>query len=307
LHLKKDKKIFTVIIVPHADDSVFSFRISVFPLQILCLCLVGIMVFSFTVLSNYRGAEAKLIRLAEVEIENNTLKEDMDRLTLETEEIKLQLLQVSALSKEIAEIAEISDTAVFLQSSEESLLYDSRYGEVRLLSSRDGVDVLDRVNMNISLLRESIPQQKEELTQLKDDIKEHQKELAHLPSIWPTKGRISSVFGPRRSPISGRLEMHNGLDIAAPRGTPIYATANGKITEAGYNGGYGNVITIDHGYSYKTRYAHLSSFAIEKGDQMQKGDIIGYMGSTGRSTSSHLHYEVLKDGVAINPRDFLTK
>ena len=307
MHLKKDKKIFTVIIVPHADDSVFSFRISVFPLQILCLCLVGIMVFSFTVLSNYRGAEAKLIRLAEVEIENNTLKEDMDRLTLETEEIKLQLLQVSALSKEIAEIAEISDTAVFLQSSEESLLYDSRYGEVRLLSSRDGVDVLDRVNMNISLLRESIPQQKEELTQLKDDIKEHQKELAHLPSIWPTKGRISSVFGPRRSPISGRLEMHNGLDIAAPRGTPIYATANGKITEAGYNGGYGNVITIDHGYSYKTRYAHLSSFAIEKGDQMQKGDIIGYMGSTGRSTSSHLHYEVLKDGVAINPRDFLTK
>jgi murein DD-endopeptidase MepM/ murein hydrolase activator NlpD len=101
--------------------------------------------------------------------------------------------------------------------------------------------------------------------------------------------------------------MHSGLDIATSRGTPVYATANGKITEASYSGGFGNVITIDHGYSYKTRYAHLSGFAIAKGDQVQKGDIIGYVGSTGRSTSSHLHYEVHKKGVAVNPKDFLTE
>ena len=304
MYLKKEKSVFTVIVVPHGDDSVFSFRISVLPLQILCLCLIGIIIYGCTVLYNYRIAEEKLIRMAEMEAENFYLKVDMDRLTQETEDIKLQLLQMSALSKEIVALSEATGTAV---APEVTLLSAPRNDEFRVFYSRGGSDVRDRVNMNISLLRDSIPQQQEELIQIKDDMEEYKKELAHLPSIWPTKGRISSVFGTRKSPINGILEMHNGLDIAASRGTLVYAAANGRITEAIYNGGYGNVITIDHGYSYKTRYAHLSGFDVAAGDQVQKGDVIGFVGSTGRSTSSHLHYEVHKKGVAVDPKDYLTE
>jgi murein DD-endopeptidase MepM/ murein hydrolase activator NlpD len=100
--------------------------------------------------------------------------------------------------------------------------------------------------------------------------------------------------------------MHAGIDLAGPVGTPIYATADGTVAEAGYNnGGYGNLIKLDHGRGIETRYGHLSSFTVRAGDRVKRGQMIGRMGSTGRSTGSHLHYEVRIDGRAVNPIPFM--
>jgi len=115
--------------------------------------------------------------------------------------------------------------------------------------------------------------------------------------------RLSSNFGMRKHPILGYSKMHKGVDFAAPKGTPIYAGGNGVIEYAGYNGGYGKYIRIRHNNAYKTVYGHLSGFkkGISKGKRVNQGDIIGYVGSTGNSTGSHLHYEILFQNKQINP------
>lgn len=135
---------------------------------------------------------------------------------------------------------------------------------------------------------------------------------AHIPAIQPVAHqdlrRFSPVFGMRLNPVLGKWMPHKGLDFMGKRGVPIYATGDGVVTLAQMTyGGFGNLVVIDHGYGYKTRYAHLNKihpFNVKKGDHVKRGQIIGYMGSSGRSAGLHLHYEVLKDNVQVNPIGF---
>lgn len=130
--------------------------------------------------------------------------------------------------------------------------------------------------------------------------------VVSIPSLRPiNRGRISSGFGMRWHPVRGGRRMHKGVDLAAPTGTPVYATANGIVTLARSGRGYGLYIKIDHGADLETRYAHLSRIAVAVGEQVNKGEVIGYVGSTGWSTGPHLHYEVRVDGVAVNPIPYM--
>ena len=128
-----------------------------------------------------------------------------------------------------------------------------------------------------------------------------------IPSDKPVKqAAFTSSFGVRSDPFRGGSAMHPGIDLAGPTGTPIYATADGTVERAGWNsGGYGNLIEIDHGRGIETRYGHLSKVLVKDGQKVKRGDLIGRMGSTGRSTGSHLHYEVRIDGRAVNPIPFM--
>ncbi|MBW4329691.1 M23 family metallopeptidase [Stakelama sp. CBK3Z-3] len=127
-----------------------------------------------------------------------------------------------------------------------------------------------------------------------------------IPSIQPVAHvTFSSTFGVRGDPFNGRSAMHSGVDIPGPLGTPVYATADGIVDRAGRAGGYGNLIEINHGRGIETRYGHLSKIIVENHQRVHRGDLIGLMGSTGRSTGSHLHYEVRIDGHAVNPEPYL--
>lgn len=127
-----------------------------------------------------------------------------------------------------------------------------------------------------------------------------------VPSRNPLdSGRLTSSYGMRVHPVLGRRKRHKGIDLAAPTGTPVYATADGAITRADRSRTYGLVIYIDHGADLETRYAHLSKLLVADGQDVRKGDLIGYVGSTGRSTGPHLHYEVRVDGVAVNPIPYM--
>ena len=131
--------------------------------------------------------------------------------------------------------------------------------------------------------------------------------VAAIPSARPVRdGNFTSGYGVRSDPFRGRAAMHAGIDLAGPLGTPIYATADGIVGRSEYNnGGYGNLVEINHGQGIQTRYGHLSRASVRAGDRVSRGDVIGYMGSTGRSTGSHLHYEVRIDGRAVNPIPFM--
>ncbi|WP_298335539.1 M23 family metallopeptidase [uncultured Erythrobacter sp.] len=127
-----------------------------------------------------------------------------------------------------------------------------------------------------------------------------------VPSLTPVNGaRMTSNFGMRNHPVRGGRRMHKGVDLAAPTGTPVYATANGIVELARWGRGYGLYIKLDHGAELETRYAHLSRLAVAAGDRVEKGEVIGYVGSTGWSTGPHLHYEVRVDGVAVNPVHYM--
>ncbi len=132
------------------------------------------------------------------------------------------------------------------------------------------------------------------------------KTAAYIPSGRPVqKLSLTSNFGARSDPFNGRTRMHKGIDIPGPVGTPIHATADGIVSRAGWASGYGNLVQISHGNGMETRYGHMSKLLVAPNSYVQRGQIIGLMGSTGRSTGSHLHYEVRLDGAAINPIPFV--
>ena len=125
------------------------------------------------------------------------------------------------------------------------------------------------------------------------------------PSIWPVAGWLTSAFGNRRDPFTGGSDFHPGLDISANRGDQVLAPATGTVTMASWNGSYGNMVVLEHGYGIVTKYGHLSRFGVMNGQQVNRGDVIGFVGSTGRSTSSHLHYEIWVNGKLTNPMRLL--
>jgi murein DD-endopeptidase MepM/ murein hydrolase activator NlpD len=127
------------------------------------------------------------------------------------------------------------------------------------------------------------------------------------PSIWPAHGWLTSRMGSRQDPMTGGEDYHAGLDIAGEKGQPIYATASGRIAQAGYQSGYGNMVVVDHGFGLETKYGHLSSFTVKPGQSVKRGDVIGRLGATGRATGYHLHYEVRANGRLLNPLQLLTQ
>ncbi len=147
--------------------------------------------------------------------------------------------------------------------------------------------------------------QEQSLQELESYFQDQKSLLASVPSIWPTRGWVTSDFGSRVDPFTEGNAMHSGLDIAAPHGKEVVAPADGTVVFAGLEGGYGNVIVIDHGYNLKTRYGHLSAIKVKPGQKLKRGDMIANVGNTGRSTGPHLHYEVRVNGIAQNPRKYI--
>lgn len=155
------------------------------------------------------------------------------------------------------------------------------------------------------LLKDLLSGLEDRLQTVSTDVDKRNQLAAATPSIWPTHGWLSSSMGNRSDPFTGEKDFHPGLDISADKGDPVYATADGKVVNASAAGNYGNLVILDHGYGLETRYGHLSAFKVELGQTVKRGDLVGLVGSTGRATSSHLHYEVRANGRILNPLQLL--
>ena len=155
------------------------------------------------------------------------------------------------------------------------------------------------------LLRDLLSGLEDRLQSVRTDVDKRNQLAAATPSIWPTHGWLSSSMGNRSDPFTGEKDFHPGLDISADKGDPVYATADGTVANASAAGNYGNLVILDHGYGLETRYGHLSAFKVQPGQTVKRGDLVGLVGSTGRATSSHLHYEVRANGRILNPLQLL--
>ena len=220
--------------------------------------------------------------------------------------------QVESLQQQMAEL-EKRDNAVYRSIFEANPIPDSirakaieKQKEIAKVESMRDNELVASIQKTLIKLANRIAAQKISYTEINGLMKSKEKILASTPAIQPVSNqdltRIASGFGYRIDPIYKTIKMHAGLDFTAPQGTPIYATANGRVKVAGYSeGGYGNHVVIDHGYGYETLYGHMVKVKVRSGKPVTRGEIIGYVGSTGKSTGPHCHYEVHKNGNKLDP------
>ncbi len=321
---KKEKRCFTIMIVPHSEEATFSLRLPLFVVQvavgILVLGVAGFSTLGYAYLKAASEAqEAQALREL-----NRAQQEEIDSLAIETERMIDQLRDVDELVKFVTEKLELEDEEVEEvlenQSDSNSNSSNLRYNGYAANSNPQAMDLggplaferpleqaqssgglLERTAGNIQVLKNIVPDRSETLDLLGD----YAERAKAKPSIWPARGRISSGYGMRSIPYGSGYQFHTGVDIIGSRGSPIWATADGKVTFSGYRGSLGNLLIIDHGYGYETYYAHLQDFAVNKGDEVERGETIGYMGASGRTTGVHLHYEVHNEGSPVNPDRYL--
>lgn len=177
--------------------------------------------------------------------------------------------------------------------------------DISALSARKDKDYFKDLSSTLNNLGSEIEKRTISLSELADFLEQQKIVASSTPSIWPTNGWVSSPFGYRMSPFTGRRTLHEGLDIASNVGAPVRSTAKGIVVFAGRQSGYGKLVIIDHGFGYMTKYGHNSQIMVHAGERVSKGQVISRVGSTGRSTGPHVHYEVLINGVPVNPFKFI--
>ncbi|MDH3258092.1 MAG: M23 family metallopeptidase [Deltaproteobacteria bacterium] len=274
-------------------------RVSVSKTVIRTLLLMVVLFFSFTcfMIYDYRTSisdRIELTNLREVASEQQFMlsffEDKFQRLEAEVSRLRVIDTRIKELIK--IQRPERKGKKTYIGGTEEegtkAFLRDKQIVELRFEELEKGV----LVNL-------------QNLHDIKDMLEFRLEVLESLPSVWPLRGVVSSGFGVRISPFTKRTVFHRGLDIKAPAGLEILASGSGKVIQCGYNPDFGNVVKIDHGYGYKTTYAHLSEILVKPGELIDKGRIIGRVGSTGKSTGPHLHFEIRVNGVPVNPIRYL--
>ena len=220
--------------------------------------------------------------------------------------------QVKATQEQMSELVK-RDNEVYRAIFEANPIPDSARAralaqeqEIARVENMRSADLVNSIINSLNTLGHYITAQKKSYAEIDNLLKNKEQLLVSTPAIQPVSNkdltRVASGFGYRIDPIYKTVKLHAGLDFAAPQGTPIYATANGTVTVAGNTGnGYGNHVVINHGYGYETLYGHMVKVKARVGQQIKRGEVIGYVGSTGKSTGPHCHYEVHKNGQKIDP------
>ncbi|SET10309.1 M23 family metallopeptidase [Anaerobranca gottschalkii] len=291
----KDKNKFTIMVIPHNEDSPLVFKLPLTLIQIIGVLLLGVIMLSIGFATKYVELVKSLDELDSLRQENIAKSAQIELLAQEAEILLEKFEELKKLEEKLRGYTDDETNAETNQLRE------------YLFATNRGITTLDRANRSLVHINENIQQQKGSMESIISDIEEQNRLLNATPRGWPTSGRITSPFGNRRHPITGGRDFHTGIDIANSTGTPIYATAYGRVTVASYRGGWGNLVVIEHGYGYTTYYAHLSRIVVRPNQEVSRGQLIGYMGSTGSSTGPHLHYEVRVRGNPVNPRTYMNK
>jgi murein DD-endopeptidase MepM/ murein hydrolase activator NlpD len=234
--------------------------------------------------------------------QNSALRNSYATLSDELESLEKQMKELEKRDNDvyraIFEAAPVPDSARAKEIAEEQ--------EIALVERLKDDQLVASITNTLNSLKHRVVAQEKSYEEVNDLVNDKEKLLSHTPAIQPVSNkdlnRIASGYGSRIDPVYKTVKFHYGLDFAAPQGTPIYATADGTVTIAGNAGnGYGNYVTINHGYGYETLYGHMVRVKTRVGQQVKRGEVIGWVGSTGKSTGPHCHYEVHKNNQKIDP------
>ena len=295
---------FTLIVVPDRHAEVKRFRLrkawlfqAAAVLLLIAAVSVGLTAHYFSVVTDAR--------------ENPALREENLKLKSELGVIREQLEHVSATLDRVERFDQ-KLRAISLLSDPQRNLAMGPVEQPPMVNSENNQFVRSKGNESPAALAQKLDKisaeatrQEQSLQELQAYFQDQKSLLASVPSVWPVRGWVTSDFGSRLDPYTSERVMHAGLDIAGPHGKEVLAPSDGTVVFAGLEGGYGNVLVIDHGYGFKTRYGHLASIKVKPGEKVKRGQIIAGLGNTGRSTGPHLHYEVRVNGIAENPRKYI--
>lgn len=285
------RKFYTIFILPHAHARFRKLHVSrnfVFAIAALGVGIAGTAAFAPHLFFRSR---ALADHSAAVELENRKLRDDKSRQEATIAQMSDQLAAVEKVAGRLAQAVGLKDLPSERPSGGVGVALPGARNEI---FTEESAALQKRIeNLDTSFDR------------LEQAWGERLKVLASTPSLAPVSGFFSDGFGWRRDPIDGSREFHKGVDIVAPSGTPVRASADGLVTAAGRMAGYGTMIHVVHGYGLGTRYGHLSRLLVVPGQRVKRGDVIGLVGSTGRSTGPHLHYEVFRAGNQVDPRKYL--
>ncbi len=308
-NIMKDK--ITLVILRHSGAKIDQATFSKNFLLGTVFCL-AIFLLSFTmVVVNYFNLKKTVVNKDLLEYK---VSHQLEEISNQREQIQVFADEINSLKSGLLKLNEFEKKIRIIANIEQSKNSESIFG----IGGSTPVDLEANIsleNKHSSLIREMHEQvgslelasttQKQSFETILKKLEDKRNLLASTPSVFPAKGWISSSFGYRKSPFTGRREMHKGLDIAARKGEPIIATANGVVSFSGKKGLLGKTVVIDHGHGVSTRYGHCYKILKKRGDAVKRGDVIARIGNTGRSTGPHLHYEVRLNGVQVNPIKYI--
>lgn len=287
----RELKQHTIIFVPHARAKFRKLRFSTLQASVLFGTLAALTVGGLLAIVSLTFSTVDEEQLTQLQAENETLREVNQNFETSIRGLETQVQDYQQRIHKLAIVAGLSELS---PSSEVGI-----GGTEPSLTGRDGLE------QDLAQLQVTLSEMDEGMDLLYVKLEEHQAAISAIPAITPAKGLFTSSYGWRKDPFNGTRAFHQGIDIVAPRGQDIYATGDGLVIKASNTSGLGKAVYISHGQGIVTRYGHMSKIAVEAGQEVQRGDVIGYVGSTGRSTGNHVHYEVHVDGKATNPLAYI--
>ena len=294
------KRFYTVLILPDATSPARKFHITK-PIVtgVSSVVAVSVLAFGFF-LYQYVNLNVRMLELKQLRQEAG----DRDLLTAKVGQLEGELLRLRDLDRKLRVVAGLDpgdDQGRLAQGGAETLSRTALLDAVRKGTGR----LAEWVNRDLEVLGQEITSRERSFRELKTLLEEKRSVLASTPTIWPVKGLVTAGYGYRQSPFTGQREMHEGLDVAAPHGSPILATADGVVSFSGPLAAFGNVVFINHGHGFTTFYAHNSSNRVKEGQQVKRREVIAYVGTSGRTTGPHVHYEVQVNGTTVNPLKYI--
>lgn len=289
-------KNYTILLIPEGSHKVRRFMLGRKWFYSIAAALGVVLLLSCLVLVDYFRTNVDRSELKRLRVQNQTQQNELREFANRLEDVRKEMVilaQNDAKMRALAQISHPTGTAGSIQ--------------VGIGGPAESPEESDMTNLQqqIDQIRASIDLRRESQEEVRGFLTEQSSLLSSKPSGLPARGWLTSNFGIRKSPFTNERTMHEGLDIAARIGTPVYATAAGIVSRSNFESGYGKVIVIDHGYGYKTVYAHNSKLMVKVGQRIKRGDLIAASGNTGTSTGAHVHYEVRLNGVPLNPRKFM--
>ncbi len=280
------------IVIPEQGGRLKPVRVNRAFLGLLfCSMFLGIGLLTFFAW-NYYFHQIDYQELQRLRVESSDQRQELQRLVHDLERLQQDLGTLAMTDARIRQLANLDDSGNLIP--------------VAMGGQPDAENVsLSEIQQQINALQIDIELRRQAQQNVRNLLNDQISISRSTPKGWPTRGWLSSYFGKRKSPFSGRTVMHEGLDIAANTGTPVVVAADGIVARVEYSPTYGNTVVVDHGYGYRTLYAHNSRNLVKVGQRVKRGERIAQVGNTGVSTGSHLHYEVHLNGVPINPRSFL--
>lgn len=297
------RRFFTVFIVPQDPSHIRKFRL---PLKLL-KTMVIILGISFAgvsfILFDYTRVKLKTHELNVLRKENAEQKIQLQALGSKMIDVEFHMAKLKQFDKKLRIITNMEVPGGSNQILGIGGPSPMEEDITSLGSARDGL--IKQMHSDLDQLSTETITQEKSFTEVHEYLFKQTSHFASTPAIWPTRGWVTGMFGYRISPFTGLRQMHEGLDIANALGTPVFAPADGIISKVDRENGLGKTVSINHGYGIVTRYGHFSDIYVNLGKRVKRGDKIGAVGNTGRSTGPHLHYEVLVNGINVNPEKYI--